>query len=83
MKILILNGSPKGKYSITLHTLKYLEIKFPNHSFEVIHVGQQINKLMKDMSSVTKAIQDAGNMCTSTIDATVGQMAEVDESITF
>lgn len=59
MKILILNGSPKGKYSITLQTLKYLEIKFPEHTFEVIHVGQQINKLMKDMSSVIESINDA------------------------
>lgn len=59
MKILILNGSPKGKYSITLQTLKYLELKFPEHTFEVIHVGQQINKLMKDMSSVIESINDA------------------------
>ena len=27
MKILVLNGSPKGEYSITLQTLKYLEKK--------------------------------------------------------
>jgi len=31
MKILILNGSPKGKYSVTLHTALYLEKKFPQH----------------------------------------------------
>ena len=29
MKILVLNGSPKGSNSITLQTVLYLEKKFP------------------------------------------------------
>jgi len=37
MKILILNGSPKGKYSITLHTSLFLEKKFPEHSFNILN----------------------------------------------
>ena len=40
-------------------------------------------KMDQDANAVSKAIQEAGNMCIATIDATVGQMAEVDESITF
>ena len=40
-------------------------------------------KMEQDANAVSKAIQEAGNLCTSTIDGTVGQMAEVDESITF
>ena len=40
MKILVLNGSPKGKYSITLQTVKYLEKLYPLHSFSVLAVGQ-------------------------------------------
>ena len=59
MKILILNGSPKGEYSITLQTLKYLEIKNPEHTFEVLHVGQKINALIKDMSKAVEAIKEA------------------------
>ena len=59
MKILILNGSPKGEYSITLQTLKYLEIKNPEHTFEVLHVGQRINAYLKDMSKAVESIKEA------------------------
>ena len=40
MKVLVLNGSPKGEYSITLQTSLYLEKRFPEHDFQVLHVGQ-------------------------------------------
>jgi len=56
MKILILNGSPKGKYSVTLHTALYLEKKFPQHQFQVLHAGQQIHRLEKDFTPVLQAI---------------------------
>ena len=42
MKVLIINGSPKGEYSITLHTALFLEKKFPQCKFEIIHVGKKI-----------------------------------------
>lgn len=35
MNILVINGSPKGKYSISLQTLNYLEKKFTDHTFTV------------------------------------------------
>ena len=59
MKILVLNGSPKGEYSITLQTVKYLEKHYPQHSFEVLHVGQRIKALEKDFSPVIKAAEAA------------------------
>lgn len=57
MKILIINGSPKGKYSITLQTLNYLALKFPEHEYKVIHAGQQIKKLQRDFSDAEENIQ--------------------------
>ena len=33
MDILVLNGSPKGSYSITLQTILYLQRKFPQQNF--------------------------------------------------
>ena len=33
MNILVINGSPKGKYSITLQTVNYLEKLHPEHTF--------------------------------------------------
>ena len=50
MNILVLNGSPKGEYSITLQTVRYLQKKYPRHDFEVLHVGQKIKRLEKDMT---------------------------------
>ena len=59
MKILIVNGSPKGKYSVTLQTLNYLALRFPEHDFSVIHAGQQIKKIQRDFSSSKKALEEA------------------------
>ena len=59
MKILILNGSPKGKYSITLQTTRYLEKLYPNHSFEVFNVGQKTKSLQKDFAPAREAIEKA------------------------
>ena len=59
MKILVLNGSPKGKYSITLQHTRYLQKLYPEHSFEVLNVGQKIKSLSKDFSPAREAIQNA------------------------
>ena len=59
MNILILNGSPKGQYSITLQTVRYWEKLHPEHTFEILHVGQRIKALEKDLSSVTEALARA------------------------
>ena len=41
MRFLVVNGSPKGKYSITLQTVEYLKIVFPEHQFDVLHAGKK------------------------------------------
>ncbi len=56
MNILIINGSPKGKYSVTLQTLNYLALKYPEHDYKVIHAGQQIKKLTRDFSSAEESL---------------------------
>ena len=59
MNILVLNGSPKGKYSITLQTIRYLEKLFPTHTVEILHVGQRIKALEKDFSEAEAALERA------------------------
>ena len=59
MHILVINGSPKGKYSITLQTCRYLEILHPEHQFEVLHAGQSIKALEKDFSPALAAVEKA------------------------
>ncbi len=52
MKIAVINGSPKGKYSITLQTVLYLERLYPEHEFSVLNAGSTIKTLEKDFSEV-------------------------------
>ncbi len=59
MNILVLGGSPKGKYSITLQTVLYLEKKYPEHTWNILHVGQRIKALEKDFSPAIEAIKQA------------------------
>ena len=59
MNICVLNGSPRGKYSTTLHTLLYLEKRFPMHHFEYLNVGTKISAYERDMSEALKAISNA------------------------
>ena len=59
MNILVLNGSPKGKYSITLQTLRFLERKFTEHSFTVLNAGQTIRAIEKDFSKSREMLINA------------------------
>ena len=59
MNILVLNGSPKGEYSITLQTSYYLQKHYPQHHFDVLHVGSQIKSLEKDFTKAIAAIEKA------------------------
>ncbi|MBQ3501412.1 MAG: NAD(P)H-dependent oxidoreductase, partial [Oscillospiraceae bacterium] len=59
MKILVINGSPKGKFSITLQTVKYLEKLYPEHEFSVLDAGQRIKALEKDFSAAVEAVEKA------------------------
>ena len=59
MKIAVINGSPKGKYSITLQTVLYLQRKYPQHTFEVLHAGQKIKALEKDFSEAKALLESS------------------------
>lgn len=58
MNITVINGSPKGKQSVTLQTILYLEKKYPQHNFEVIHAGQQIKSFEKDFSKAKELLEN-------------------------
>ena len=57
MKIAVINGSPKGKYSITLQTVRYLERKFSEHEFCVLNAGLQIKALEKDFTKAKDLLE--------------------------
>lgn len=57
--ILIINGSPKGEYSCTLYTSLFLEKKFKDLKFSILHAGSQIHKFERDFSEAKTAISSA------------------------
>ncbi len=59
MKIAVINGSPKGKYSVTLQTTLYLEKKYPEHEFEILHAGQRIKSLEKDFTKAKELLENS------------------------
>jgi len=59
MKILVINGSPKGKNSVTLQTVNYLQLLHPEHEFQVLHAGAAIKRLEKDFSDAAAAVEQA------------------------
>lgn len=59
MNILVLNGSPKGENSITLQTVRFWEILYPEHNFTVLHAGQKIRSFERDFTEAAAAIEKA------------------------
>jgi multimeric flavodoxin WrbA len=42
MKIIVLNGSPKGELSVTMQYVAYLAKCYPQHEFNILHIAQRI-----------------------------------------
>ena len=59
MKILVINGSPKGQYSTTLQTVLYLELLHPEHKFEILDAGAKIRLFEKDFSQAKEQLESA------------------------
>jgi len=60
MNILIINGSPRGRFSVTLQSCLYLEKRFRQHRFEYLNVGAGIDGFERDMASAAAAFARAG-----------------------
>ncbi|MEI6839934.1 MAG: NAD(P)H-dependent oxidoreductase [Methanomicrobiales archaeon] len=48
MKIVVLNGSPKGDISVTMQYVAYIRKKFPQHSYEILNVAHELRKIEND-----------------------------------
>ena len=59
MKIAVINGSPKGAYSITLQTVLYLQRKYPAHEFIILNAGKKIKALEKDFTEAKALLESA------------------------
>lgn len=45
MKIVVLNGSPKGNISVTLQYVLFIRKKFPQHELKIFNIAQEIRKI--------------------------------------
>jgi len=58
MKISILNGSPKGKTSVTMQSVNFIRNKFPQHEMQIINISQRITKIEKDNDAFQEIIDE-------------------------
>jgi len=57
MKIIVLNGSPKGDVSVTMQYVAYIRKKFPECSYEILNVAHEIKKIEKDPVDWNKILE--------------------------
>lgn len=57
MKIVVLNGSPKGEVSVTVQYVRYLQKQFPGHELKILSVAHELNGIERDQAK-WQAIMD-------------------------
>jgi len=55
----VINGSPKGKYSITLQTVLYMQKLHPEHEYTFLDAGAKIKLYEKDFSEAKTMLEAA------------------------
>jgi len=61
VKIIVLNGSPKGNESATMQYILYIQKKFPQYELKILNISQQIKKLEKNKEKFEEIIEDVKN----------------------
>ena len=59
MHVLVINGSPSGKNSITLQTVLFIEKHFKKINFKYLHVGSGIHAIEKSFAEAEDALRSA------------------------
>lgn len=64
MKIIVLNGSPKGETSVTMQYVHYVQKQFPQHELEIVSIAQRIRQIERDAAAfqaIIEKVRDAFN----------------------
>jgi len=59
MKVCVVNGSPKGKYSTTLQTILFLQKKNSDTEFSFLDAGAKVRQYEKDFSEAKEKLEEA------------------------
>ena len=57
MKIVVLNGSPKGNLSVTLQYVLFIRKKFPQHELKVFNIAQEFRKIEGEEEAFQEIIE--------------------------
>lgn len=60
MKIVVLNGSPKGDISVTMQYVHFLQKKFPQHELKILNISQRIQVIEKNEKTFREIIDEVG-----------------------
>ena len=58
MKIIVLNGSPKGQISVTMQYVAFIQKKHPEHEFVILDIAQQIKHIESNAAAFHSIIAD-------------------------
>ncbi|MFQ5456028.1 MAG: NAD(P)H-dependent oxidoreductase [Nitrospirota bacterium] len=58
MKIVVLNGSPKGNISVTMQYVNFIQKNFPIHELKIIQISQNIKKIEEDEKSFQEILEE-------------------------
>ncbi len=61
MKITVLNGSPKGEFSVTMQYVKFIQKTFPEHELKIINISERIKKIERDETYFNEIIDEIKN----------------------
>jgi multimeric flavodoxin WrbA len=61
MKIIVLNGSPKGDISVTMQYVHFVQKKFPQHELKILNISQRIKAIEKKKNVFWEIIDEVGS----------------------
>jgi len=58
MKVVVLNGSPKGDISATMQYVHFIQKKFPQHELRILNISQKIQAIERDEKMFREIIDE-------------------------
>lgn len=58
MKIIVLNGSPKGEISVTMQYVRFIAKKFPQHELKIVNISQRIKAIENEDKAFRKIVDE-------------------------
>ncbi len=58
MKIIVLNGSPKGELGVTMQYVAFLQRMNPEHTLKILHIAQQVRQIEKDGKKFSEVMDE-------------------------